>query len=347
MAANGRIVEEFFGENLSRLAVLLTQQGRIHLLYRAGEVAEVESEFAETLTRVEFLDKQAEVLLGSYAEGAGSGRALIGTQLYSIARYTLDFVDYAYSLKRSADQSREDAADIRSQYGLPDPTDPGTKSSPAPALSGDIGPVRQAQADAARADRVSQALDQERHLLTAAALSVVRQRLAEAQTALLRQARTRSTRVYIIGISAGLVIMLAVAVAVGLTLTGLGSGANSRQLNIGIAIGAGTVGAFISVLTRLVNSSLTLDSSASRVELLIAGTSRAFIGGVFGAVIFVFGASGLVSLPTGSAPGVEGYLWAAFGFLAGFSERWVQDILGTVANSSGGASRKKKRRRTP
>src|SRR5215471_7491571 len=87
---NAPIAEEFYGQNRRMLAAILDARGKVYLLYRAGEVAAVEPGFAEALTRVEFLQTQSDVLLGSnvFYEGSVSyeGSALIGTQLYSIAR---------------------------------------------------------------------------------------------------------------------------------------------------------------------------------------------------------------------------------------------------------------------
>jgi len=77
--------------------------------------------FTEALTRVEFLQTQSDVLLGSNVSYAGS--ALIGTQLYSIARYILDFVDYAFAAKEQAQRHRGSATNIRVEYGLLNPAD--------------------------------------------------------------------------------------------------------------------------------------------------------------------------------------------------------------------------------
>ncbi|HEY1738432.1 MAG TPA: hypothetical protein VGI86_06970, partial [Acidimicrobiia bacterium] len=103
--------------------------------------------------------------------------------------------------------------------------------------------------------------------------------------------------------------------------------------SIGYAVAAGAIGACISVLTRLVNSTLRVEPAASKSALVTSGASRVAIGAVFGAVVFVFASAGLVSLPKGNTttdPSAQTYLWIAFGFLAGFSERWVQDLLGSV-----------------
>jgi hypothetical protein len=345
ISGNAPIAEEFYGESLPRLAALLTAGGNLHLLYRAGEIAEVEPGFAEALMSLEFLDSQATVLLGpgwtkGTAPAVNRGRALIGTTLYSVARYALDFVDYANAQKDAEDIARANAASMRDEFGIEDPH--GDKNSKPSAAAGPASSpeeyererarrkaAEQAGVAALRQDEKAAALKAERERLTSAALTVVSTRLEEARATLLRQARAQSTRLYIYGVGAGLVVMVGVALVVGLVL----GRTNEHIQELGLAIGAGGVGAFISVLTRLVNSSLKIDLNVSRVEVLMAGASRVFIGAVFGAVVVVFGVSKLISLPTGD-PNAENFLWAALGFLAGFSERWVQDLLGTVESTS-------------
>jgi hypothetical protein len=95
-----------------------------------------------------------------------------------------------------------------------------------------------------------------------------------------------------------------------------------------IAFPAGAVGAIIGVLTRL--TSLEIDYQASHKKLRWAGAFRPLLGGVFGYVIYallraqLLGET-LVQPPIGT--GAELAFFGIFGFFAGFTERFAQDVV--------------------
>lgn len=64
------------------------------------------------------------------------------------------------------------------------------------------------------------------------------------------------------------------------------------------------------------------------------GAVRPVLGGVFGLAVFVFTQSPLVPLDAGS--GSDTFLLVALGFLAGFSERFAQDMLVRSGQALGG-----------
>jgi hypothetical protein len=116
---------------------------------------------------------------------------------------------------------------------------------------------------------------------------------------------------------------------------------------IGIALPAGALGAVISVLQRLTTGSLELDYRAPAKRLRIFGGARPWIGGVFGMVLYALLQSTFlgisVNAPAGLGRGLAFY--GIIGFLAGFNERFAQDVvsgsttrLGTALAARGATS---------
>ena len=93
---------------------------------------------------------------------------------------------------------------------------------------------------------------------------------------------------------------------------------------------AGAVGASVSVMWRMTSGTFsinlpTLDYSSARSQLRLMGALRPTIGGIFALAVFVFTMSPLVPLDDASRS--DTYLMIALGFLAGFSERFAQDMF--------------------
>ncbi len=94
----------------------------------------------------------------------------------------------------------------------------------------------------------------------------------------------------------------------------------------GVAVPAGGIGAMVSLLQRMSNGKLKLDTSASRDLLVLFGAVRPLIGAVFGIFLFAAIKGGLVTafkIPVGQSLA----FYAVIGFLSGFNERWAQDML--------------------
>ncbi|HEY3833623.1 MAG TPA: hypothetical protein VGO03_15110 [Acidimicrobiia bacterium] len=311
------ISEDYFGDNM-HVAAVMTAAGRVVLCYPAGAVANCNVYLAGVLSRVEYLDSQAQALLPTKAgkdhtdraqhskhrkrdehnrrtkraSFIGRRRLLIGTQLFSIAQSALGTVDYMSVLDAKIEQAEADSG--------------ATKK---------LRKQKVALADSAARDGHGN--------------------LDVAEAALMREARGAGSSTYLTGMVLGLMVVVALAVAIGSVVTST----RLDDVSISYAVAAGAVGACISVLTRLVNSTLRVDPAASKSALWWSGVSRVVIGAVFGAVVFVFASAGLVSLPKGNTatdPTGLTYLWVAFGFLAGFSERWVQDLIGSVETPTKG-----------
>lgn len=103
-----------------------------------------------------------------------------------------------------------------------------------------------------------------------------------------------------------------------------------------IAVPAGAVGALVSVLQRMTSGSMKLDFNAGKQMLVIFGALRPLIGGIFGMAVFVLLQGGL--LPAFEVPDAALAFYAAIGFLAGFNERFAQDMLAGSAKRLSGDS---------
>ena len=118
----------------------------------------------------------------------------------------------------------------------------------------------------------------------------------------------------------------------GLALAALGAYVLSLQEalpgQMAIAFLAGAVGALVSVMERLTSGKLSLNHEAGRATLRILGGMRPLIGAVFGLVLFVFiEGTVLPSVKTPTDAAADPYFFAAIAFLAGFTERFAQDII--------------------
>lgn len=94
---------------------------------------------------------------------------------------------------------------------------------------------------------------------------------------------------------------------------------------LGIAIPAGAIGAVVSVLQRMTSGKLGLDPEASRDLMVHLGGLRPVIGAVFALALVGVFESGLVEISTGASTFAT---YGVIGFLAGFNERFAQDMLG-------------------
>jgi hypothetical protein len=94
----------------------------------------------------------------------------------------------------------------------------------------------------------------------------------------------------------------------------------------GIAAPAGGLGAMVSVLQRMSSGKLALDFEAGRDLLEVFGAVRPFIGAIFGLAVMALLLGGLVPAIE-TPPNQELAFFAGVGFLAGFNERWAQDML--------------------
>jgi hypothetical protein len=157
-------------------------------------------------------------------------------------------------------------------------------------------------------------------------LAQIKQELGHAKLRLAagmqRSAQTRYWYGAVLG--AGFLAVLCAMIGIVFLLLG-------TQAFYGVAFAAGGIGAMVSVLQRMSTGRLKLDTSASRDLLELFGAVRPMIGAIFGIVIAAAIFGGLVpaiEIPKGNSLG----FFTAVGFLAGFNERWAQDMLKSSAD---------------
>jgi hypothetical protein len=101
-----------------------------------------------------------------------------------------------------------------------------------------------------------------------------------------------------------------------------------------IAIAAGAFGACVSVLERMTRGKLEINAQSGDKMILAFGALRPVVGAIFGYVVYLVIRAELISLfvlpknPTTALAYV-----AVFGFIAGFNERFAQDVLANASNS--------------
>jgi hypothetical protein len=161
-------------------------------------------------------------------------------------------------------------------------------------------------------------------------LDGLREHLDEAEDFMLRCATRRAQLRYLRGMLTGTAAIAAVigAVTARLAATGALSGLAGQLLAVATA---GAVGAAVSVLARMTSGTFrmnlpTLNFEMRGTDLWLMGALRPVIGVVFGLASYVFVHSGLVPLEPGKGE-TPTFLFTAVGFLAGFSERFAQDMF--------------------
>ena len=138
------------------------------------------------------------------------------------------------------------------------------------------------------------------------------------------QAAVRSGQiVYIGGMLLGMLPMLVLGLfAWVLRIIDLGN----PSARIGVfCFAAGSVGALVSVMSRMTSRRVRVDWEFGKDTLRTLGALRPFVGAVFGLMTYFALKSGVIDL---NVSGVESsYFFILFAFAAGFSERLAQDML--------------------
>ena len=152
-----------------------------------------------------------------------------------------------------------------------------------------------------------------------------------------RKAAARSGQiVYVGGVLLGMVPMVVLAFLAWLLI------ANAKDFNSPAGIGllcfsAGGVGAMVSVMSRMSTGRVQLDWEFGKDTLRTLGALRPFVGAVFGLITFLALKSGIVNLTAGDG---SSYYYIVFAFVAGFSERFAQDMLLGAAGDDTSSNRK-------
>jgi hypothetical protein len=157
-------------------------------------------------------------------------------------------------------------------------------------------------------------------------LVLIKREVDEARNAL-RDAAQRDAQIrYFQGVllSAGLIVALLAFAGIVLEVRGLPLVEPGTILSVLVM---GAVGAAVSVMYRMSFRRLVLDVMAGSRQLFRLGMVRPLIGAVLAlALYFALGSRILrIEIPSGEEQRL--YFYAAISFLAGFSERWAQDML--------------------
>jgi hypothetical protein len=166
----------------------------------------------------------------------------------------------------------------------------------------------------------------------AAPYQLAQDQLAYARTYFERVAQRTAQLRYFRGIVNGVVTIVIVGVACALLLL-LGTRLSHAHVSfkglVPLLAGAigGSIGALVSVMARMTSGHLKIDSTAGEVQLKRLGFFRPLIGSVFGAAVAALITGGVLPIAQPEDAAQAAYFFAAIGFLAGFSERWAQDML--------------------
>jgi hypothetical protein len=136
-----------------------------------------------------------------------------------------------------------------------------------------------------------------------------------------RSAQRQAQIEYFIGMAAGLALLFGGLLTVVL-LSGAGVGSDPL-LYTPLAAG---LGAFVSVLSRMTRGQLQLSYESGRTIMHLLGLIRPLLGGLFGPAVYVLLAGGLLSIHQPTA-GHKVLYYLGIAFVAGFSERFAQDML--------------------
>jgi hypothetical protein len=178
---------------------------------------------------------------------------------------------------------------------------------------------------------------------SAEAIALIDQLLADAEAYAKRAAQRQAQAKYFRGMLTGGAAIYALALAT-LTILGLTPAHEDRAYSLAAwcAI-AGCTGAIVSVLTRFTRGTLVLDYTMKSMVFRV-GVFRPIIGAVFALAVYALVASGLISMiDVPQDPVTAVYFFIAVAFVAGFSERFAQDVLsateGQLSDITGTAGR--------
>jgi hypothetical protein len=157
-----------------------------------------------------------------------------------------------------------------------------------------------------------------------AEVETLERELAQALAYYRRSAQRQAQLEYLLGMLMALIPAAAVTAVVAITAGLLDTPAM-------VAVLGGAIGAVVSVLARMSNGRLELTPESGKKTIRALGFMRPVIGGVFGAVVFLFLEGGIVEVLTPPSNGSDLAFFAALGFLSGFSERFAQDVIAQVA----------------
>jgi hypothetical protein len=158
-------------------------------------------------------------------------------------------------------------------------------------------------------------------------LNQIRKELEMVRDTYMRIGLARGRVQYVTAAAAGTAAIIAMG---GIAALLLGKG--SAWIWIG-AIAGGAVGSLLSVLERLTRGALRVQFQTGSAVRFMSGISRPIVGALSGLALFVL-IKGDILLPfvKSSTEADQGLFFAGLAFIAGFSERFLKDVLGNAGN---------------
>ena len=83
----------------------------------------------------------------------------------------------------------------------------------------------------------------------------------------------------------------------------------------------------MSVMTRMTRDQLSLNYESGKATIRLLGVIRPLLGALFGAALYLLLAGDLLKLGAPTQPTKLIYFYTGIAFIAGFSERWAQDVV--------------------
>jgi hypothetical protein len=146
-----------------------------------------------------------------------------------------------------------------------------------------------------------------------------------------RSAQRQAQFEYFVGMVAGLVLLL-----VGLVVIGIIAGARLLHEPLLATALAGGAGAVVSVMMRMTRDQLSLNYESGLPTIRLLGVIRPLLGALFGGAVYLLLAGELITITAAPKDSTKLiYFYTGIAFLAGFSERWAQDV---VTGKSGGSA---------
>jgi hypothetical protein len=178
-------------------------------------------------------------------------------------------------------------------------------------------------AEARRTTSESDDASNERRRRIAKSLEMANRELDNLDMFVRQSAKVEAMKYYLLGMPVGVLVLILLAVAAGYWLDMRGFATDELILTLV----AGGIGAVVSVLLRITKGQrIEVDTQAGRRLTALGGSFRPLVGAILGLALYVLLQADLLPLTQGSE-GQELAFYAGIAFLAGFSERWAQDML--------------------
>jgi hypothetical protein len=195
-------------------------------------------------------------------------------------------------------------------------------ASPEEAAERERSRQRERQLEEQREREAAQALEEAKKN----ALAVIEADIEQTEAICRRAVRRRAMMAYFYGMLGGVAVFTSLGIGVGLLLGNVDIPGFDLSEFITTFV-AGAIGAIVSVMSRMSSGNLDIDFETRRGFLALLGGFRPLIGAIFGVALYFGMASGILPIEPPSEETQTFFFLTFLAFLAGFSERWAQDML--------------------